>query len=212
MVEVFKVSLVTSYIVQFWYNCGMKTAFTAIYREHLARLTGYAIRVSRLTCYREIDSLVSVGSVALWKSTQAFDASRGLSLWAYASKRVYGAMLDEVRGMDWLSRYYRRAVREDSAPANTLVDLDHARELPGADNPEANVSADERASTLRTALDKLPPRQADILKHCYWEGKTLNEIGRTYALSEGRICQVKTVALDELRAILLAYEFEDLGA
>lgn len=63
----------------------------------------------------EVDDLVSAGTVGLIEALAAFDPFRGVQFEAYCSRRLRGAMLDELRTLDWAPRLVRRrerAVRE----------------------------------------------------------------------------------------------------
>ena len=71
-------------------------------REVLARVPGHVDR----------DDLTSAGLTALVQAAQGFDAERGVPFARYASTRVRGALLDELRGVDWASRSVRRTARD----------------------------------------------------------------------------------------------------
>jgi RNA polymerase sigma factor for flagellar operon FliA len=62
------------------------------------------------------DDLASAGYAALVTAARSFDPSRGIPFGRFAASRVRGALLDELRGMDWASRSVRaRARRADTA-------------------------------------------------------------------------------------------------
>ncbi|MEO5831755.1 MAG: sigma-70 family RNA polymerase sigma factor [Nakamurella sp.] len=58
------------------------------------------------------DDLMSAGMMALVLSAVAFDAGRGSSFRSFAAFRIRGALIDELRGMDWASRSVRSRARE----------------------------------------------------------------------------------------------------
>lgn len=58
------------------------------------------------------DELASAGALALVLAARAYDASTGVPFARYASLRIKGAILDELRSMDWASRGARRRSRE----------------------------------------------------------------------------------------------------
>ena len=58
----------------------------------------------------------------LVRAAQAYDASTGVPFSRYANTRIRGAVLDELRGMDWSSRGARRRSRE-LAQAEDQLDL-----------------------------------------------------------------------------------------
>ena len=62
------------------------------------------------------DDLASAGYAALVTAAKAYDPRRGIPFGRFAAMRVRGALLDELRGMDWASRSVRaRARRADVA-------------------------------------------------------------------------------------------------
>ncbi len=73
-----------------------------IVRESMGRLPGHVNR----------DDLTSAGLAALVQAARSYDASRGVPFTRYASTRVRGAIIDELRGVDWASRSVRRRARE----------------------------------------------------------------------------------------------------
>ena len=56
----------------------------------------------------EFDDLKSAGIVGLLDAAQRFDASRGGSFRAYADLRIRGAIMDELRMLDWVPRSVRQ--------------------------------------------------------------------------------------------------------
>jgi RNA polymerase sigma factor for flagellar operon FliA len=60
----------------------------------------------------EMDDLVNAGVVGLIEAYHNFDTSKGVKFETYASLRVRGAILDELRGMDWVPRSTRARSRE----------------------------------------------------------------------------------------------------
>src|SRR3954453_21331966 len=55
----------------------------------------------------ELDDLVSAGVFGLMDAIDAFDMSRGVKFETYCVPRIRGAMLDELRTMDWVPRLVR---------------------------------------------------------------------------------------------------------
>jgi len=62
---------------------------------------------SRLPEGVELDDLVSAGVFGLMDAIDAFDLSRGVKFETYCVPRIRGAMLDELRTMDWVPRLVR---------------------------------------------------------------------------------------------------------
>ena len=55
----------------------------------------------------EKDDLFSYGVLGLIDAINKFDASKGVKFETYASSRIYGAMIDELRRYDWVPRSVR---------------------------------------------------------------------------------------------------------
>src|SRR4026208_2381886 len=55
----------------------------------------------------ELDDLVSAGVFGLMDAIDAFDLTRGVKFETYCVPRIRGAMLDELRTMDWVPRLVR---------------------------------------------------------------------------------------------------------
>ncbi len=55
----------------------------------------------------ELDDLISAGVFGLMDAIDAFDLSRGVKFETYCVPRIRGAMLDELRAMDWVPRLVR---------------------------------------------------------------------------------------------------------
>jgi len=55
----------------------------------------------------EHDDLVSAGVFGLMDAIEAFDLARGVKFETYCSPRIRGAILDELRSMDWVPRLVR---------------------------------------------------------------------------------------------------------
>jgi RNA polymerase sigma factor FliA len=91
-------------------------------RQHLP-LVGHLVRetMSRVPAHVNRDDLTSAGLAALVQAARSYDAERGVSFSRYASTRVRGAILDELRSIDWASRSVRRRAREVDEVRNSLA-------------------------------------------------------------------------------------------
>jgi len=76
----------------------------------LVRRQALSLQV-RLPASIELDDLIQAGTVGLLEAMGRFDASQGASFATFASQRIRGAMLDELRSRDWLPRSVRRNAR-----------------------------------------------------------------------------------------------------
>ncbi len=81
--------------------------------SHVA-LVGHIVRetMTRVPSHVSRDDLTSAGLTALVQAAQSFDEDRGVPFTRYAARRVRGAILDELRSVDWASRSVRRRARD----------------------------------------------------------------------------------------------------
>jgi RNA polymerase sigma factor FliA len=81
--------------------------------SHMA-LVGHLVResLSRLPGHVSRDDLTSAGLAALVQAARSYDEARGVPFTRYATTRIRGAIIDELRGVDWASRSVRRRARE----------------------------------------------------------------------------------------------------
>ena len=67
--------------------------------------------IAKLPANVELDDLIQVGMIGLSDALTRFDAAQGVQFETFATQRIRGAMLDELRGNDWMSRGDRRHQR-----------------------------------------------------------------------------------------------------
>jgi RNA polymerase sigma factor for flagellar operon FliA len=75
---------------------------------------------SRLPEGVELDDLISAGVFGLMDAIDAFDLSRGVKFETYCVPRIRGAMLDELRTMDWVPRLVRSKASKLNEALKTL--------------------------------------------------------------------------------------------
>ncbi|GAA4362515.1 FliA/WhiG family RNA polymerase sigma factor [Nocardioides caricicola] len=92
--------------------------------EHMP-LVGHIVRetMARVPSHVDRDDLTSAGLTALVMAATAFDAERGVPFNRYAATRVRGAIVDELRSIDWASRSVRRRSRELDATRANLANV-----------------------------------------------------------------------------------------
>jgi RNA polymerase sigma factor for flagellar operon FliA len=124
----------------------------ALVRQHLP-LVGYAVSdlCRRLPAHVRRDDLVSAGMATLAMAARTFDESRGVPFGRYASRRISGALLDELRSHDWATRAVRRRAREQE---------EAAAELAARLGREATPA--EVAASLGVAVHELESNQHDV--------------------------------------------------
>src|SRR6266850_1851297 len=98
----------------------------------------------------ELDDLVSAGVFGLMDAIDAFDLSRGVKFETYCVPRIRGAMLDELRTMDWVPRLVR-------SKASRLEESRKALEVEKGRPPQP----DELATALGVSIDELQKMVAD---------------------------------------------------
>jgi RNA polymerase sigma factor FliA len=94
--------------------------------EHYLFLVRYnAERIgSKLPDEVDVDDLMSAGIFGLVDAIDAFDLNRGVKFETYCAARIRGAILDELRNMDWVPRLVRhRAHKLDDATRALEVEL-----------------------------------------------------------------------------------------
>lgn len=76
--------------------------------------------IAKLPANVEIDDLIQVGMIGLTDALNRFDAAQGVQFETFATQRIRGAMLDELRGNDWMSRGSRKQQRSIEAAVHRL--------------------------------------------------------------------------------------------
>jgi RNA polymerase sigma factor for flagellar operon FliA len=76
--------------------------------------------IAKLPANVEIDDLIQVGMIGLTDALNRFDAAHGVQFETFATQRIRGAMLDELRGSDWMSRGSRKQQRTIEAAVRRL--------------------------------------------------------------------------------------------
>nr|WP_314392098.1 RNA polymerase sigma factor FliA [uncultured Campylobacter sp.] len=72
----------------------------------------------RLPSHIDVSDLMGAGLEEMVRLSRKYDKERNDSFWGYAQKRVYGAMLDFLRGLDVVSRADRTLVKNIDALVN----------------------------------------------------------------------------------------------
>ncbi len=96
-------------------NTAMNT-YCAVAKPEKSRLLEEHLHIVKIIAYQvagglpqhiDVNDLISAGMIGLLESVERFDSSRGVQFNTYASIRVRGAIMDELRGMDWMTRSMR---------------------------------------------------------------------------------------------------------
>lgn len=200
----------------------------------------------------EYDDLVGYGIFGLIDAIDKFDAEKMVKFETYASLRIRGSILDQLRKMDWIPRTVRQkqkrienAIKEiESATGKEATDTEIAKALgiepdelddwrnrakitniisldefmeQGAevpyerqeksvfDMPEQKVENDELRRMLEQSLEALTDKEKKVILLYYYEELTLKEISRILEVSESRVSQLHTRAIQKMKKKLGAY-------
>lgn len=95
----------------------------ATIEEHLPLVKYVAGRIAgRLPSHVELDDLVNSGVIGLIDAIDKFDATRKIKFKTYAEFRIKGAILDELRALDWVPRSTRQ---KSSRLERAFAELEH---------------------------------------------------------------------------------------
>jgi RNA polymerase sigma factor for flagellar operon FliA len=219
---------------------------------HYAPLVKYvASRVATgLPASVEQADLVSYGMFGLIDALEKFEPARGNKFETYAIPRIKGAIIDELRAMDWVPRSVRfkarqiekaysdlesimkRAPSEKEVAARLGVTLKELHDVitqisfvsvlaldellsVGSDRGEQvslldtladrgsdvsmGLEGQETRGLLAAAINSLSEREKIVVTLYYFEGLTLAEIGEILGVTESRVCQIHTKAVNQLR-------------
>lgn len=196
----------------------------------------------------EYEDLVSYGIFGLIDAIDKFDCFKEVKFETYASLRIRGAILDQIRKMDWIPRTIRQkqkkiegvikeieqstghaASDEEIARALGLTDdeyLDWQSQMKitgvislneymeqGSDvsqeygkttsshfeSPEERVEKKELALVLGEALELLTDKERKVITLYYYEELTLKEISNVLEVTESRVSQLHTKALQKMK-------------
>ena len=173
--------------------------------------------------------LVSYGIFGLIDAIEKFDLERAIKFETYAISRIKGAIIDELRSIDWVPRSVRakaRAIeRAFSKLENSLSEISRSSmaaldelwspsgggdqialidtiEDEDAPDPEFSLEQTEMREALGEAIARLPEREKLVVTLYYYEELTLREIGEVIGVTESRVSQLHTKAVLRLKARL----------
>lgn len=200
----------------------------------------------------EYDDLVSYGIFGLIDAIDKFDYNKNVKFETYASLRIRGAILDQIRKMDWIPRSLRQKQKKiDTAmakieaangkiatddeiaeelgisqdelvtwqgqmKASSLISLDEYTDegtevrmdsITNAhfDMPETVVEKEELKKMIVASLDSLTEKERNVVILYYYEEMTLKEISLVLEVSESRVSQLHTKALQKMKLKLGDY-------
>ena len=87
-----------------------RSALIKQYQPLVRKLAHYMM--AKLPASVEVDDLIQVGLIGLADALSRYEASQGVQFETFATQRIRGAMLDELRGNDWMSRGSRKSQKD----------------------------------------------------------------------------------------------------
>ena len=196
----------------------------------------------------EYEDLVSYGIFGLIDAIDKFDYLKDIKFETYASLRIRGAILDQIRKMDWIPRTIRQkqkkieaVIREvEQKAGHYATDEEIARGLGISDEeyldwqsqmkvtglvslneymeqgsdvaqdysrhttsrfeaPEERIEKEELAKVLGEALQLLTEKEQKVITLYYYDELTIKEISSILEVSESRVSQLHTRALQKMK-------------
>jgi RNA polymerase sigma factor for flagellar operon FliA len=125
----------------------------------------------RLPPHIDLNDLINAGVIGLIDAIEKFDASKQIKFKTYAEFRIRGAILDELRSMDWVPRSVRQKARKVEDAYSRLEynlgrpasDEEVAREMK-IDIDSFHKLLSETASVSLLSLDDLGEDDSDLSK------------------------------------------------
>lgn len=185
--------------------------------QHLPLVRRQALSLQlKLPASVELDDLIQAGTIGLLDALKRFDANQGASFATFASQRIRGAMLDELRSRDWVPRRVRRNARALDETLRLLEQrlgrAPEEREIAaalGIDLAEYRQLLLDANGSQMVALDEMGEDEIDAVS------ATSQALSPFAELAEGRDRErlIKAIeALPEREKLLLAlYYQEDLN-
>jgi RNA polymerase sigma factor for flagellar operon FliA len=170
----------------------------------------------------ELSDLVNTGVIGLAEALSNFDPSRGVKFETYAVPRIRGAILDELRSLDWVPRSTRAKSREIDRAISKLEnklgrppsDRELARSL-NLSSSELFSALDDVSSTTMLSLDELIYKEEDNRQVPRVE--TLENLGTENVLGDMEKGELKTYLVhaisylsEQERLVVALYYYEEL--
>ncbi len=143
----------------------------------------------------EYDDLVGYGTFGLIDAIDKFDATKGAKFETYASLRIRGSILDQIRKMDWIPRSLRQKQKQLDAAYQKLENLNGT-------SPDDEDLARELGITVEELEEWQTQTQVSSLvslDECMEQGEVRVETGQ----SEGYESPEKAIERSELKKLLM---------
>ncbi len=170
----------------------------------------------------EMDDLIGSGTLGLLAAIERYDPSRDNKFSTYAIARIRGAMLDELRSMDWIPRSVRKKARQVE---DAYCRLENRLKRPATDEEvagELSVSVGEffemldevRGTALVSLDDTLSPKDGGSTTKVHDTVQDERQIDPGAAIEVEKMRDVLENALDMLperdRLVIVLYYYEEL--
>jgi RNA polymerase sigma factor for flagellar operon FliA len=157
------------------------------------------------------EDLVAAGMGGLWDAIRKHGHTADEGFEWYVRVRIRGAILDELRSQDWLSRRARAAAEASgqSIPPH-VVHLDDMREPEQArclaiqSHGDAEIDQRDQRAALARAVEQLPERERMIVSEHYFGDVKFKSLSERLGVSEPRVSQLHSRAMKRLREIVSA--------
>lgn len=190
---------------QLWARCraGDASSRSALIECYIPLARALARRVRRFdTPLADDDDMTSAAFLGLIDAVDRFEPGRGVPFEAYASLRIRGAIIDELRRIDERGRSTNPATKPRTMSLDGLVEEDWRRFLTTDDTVDEKFEHEDLCGRVQAALRDLPARQREVLARYYADELTLREAGQRMGVSEARACQLHGRAITNLRRAL----------
>ncbi len=176
---------------------------------------------SRLPPQVSIDDLVSCGIIGLIDAIEKFDVHKNVQFKTYAEFRVKGAMLDELRSLDWVPRSVRRKVTDLE---NTYSGLEKKLGRPASDEEVAEAMGldleayfkllDETKTVTFMDIDLLRHKTTDIASPALADNLSCSGDDPFAAINFSQVRNLLAGAISQLpekeKLVVALYYFEEL--
>ena len=170
----------------------------------------------------ELTDLINTGVIGLIEAFGNFDPDRGVKFETYAVPRIRGAILDELRALDWVPRSTRAKSREIERAMNSLENklgrppekTELAKYLDITEK-ELHLALDDVSSTSILSLDEVIYPEDDNRQLPRIETVSDTSMGSVLAeIEKGELRSFLVVAIDHLtkqeKLVIALYYFEEL--
>lgn len=178
--------------------------------------------VHRLPSSVEVEDLISVGTIGLLHALENFDDEKGTRFESYAEFRIKGAMLDELRTYDFMSRTARgKTNRVEKARASLEADLGRAPTIPeiaeAAEMTEQEVEkllaqSEQVAFLTLDDLGVIAADQTDVPWELLTQARPEDPFGHTFfrELRDQLVAALESMP-ERLRLVMSLYYYNELN-